>query len=596
MSLPIEKHIEFYKAEYAKQLREWQLYYQCEIRLLLASGKREMYVAAVWGIEPKSGMLILKIRSTKKPRLNQPYFFGLVSSEAIGSPKEWTITYKEFRERNTNKFYTGMGDGFVPINYWKSEGEFTYLLCEVFNDKLVDDIKASFLERSIHPLVLIAKADPPLKYLENLKKFLIKYPEDEIANYSVPEDANWNPQNLDNSDDVTETIINSIRKNKTTLVQGPPGTGKSYLAASIANKFVYQNKSVLICSLANKALIEIVNQTPLQPALTTGKVYKTNRSNLERRQNPKLQKINDLTPIQGQLLLTTYYSLSNFLEIYEERAARFDLIIVEEASQAFLATIAMFSAFSKRVLVIGDYKQIPPVVLLEIKEWSTIYPKLSQAVNGLETISFNLSIGIFRLTKTRRLTVGGANLTGLFYDNSLKSISPLNIPIESESDFSSLFDPVGSCSVVYLPLDFGGVRNKKFVDLLLSIAQSIMDNSKELEVGIISSKRDLESILVHEYYLKNGNLNRLNLSTVHRAQGLTVDYCIFYMPLEAAHMDLDPKLFNVATSRAKKGTCIITNESFSLTSNVNPQLATFISNCTNVTKEFSKLLNPEIKF
>ena len=69
MIVPIDKHIEFYKAEYAKQWQEWELYIQTQIRLLLVSKEREMYISSVWGIEPKSDLLILKVRNISKPRL-----------------------------------------------------------------------------------------------------------------------------------------------------------------------------------------------------------------------------------------------------------------------------------------------------------------------------------------------------------------------------------------------------------------------------------------------------------------------------------------------------------------------------------------------
>ncbi len=596
MSLTIDKHIEFYKAEYANQLREWMIYVECSISLLISSVEREMYMSTIWGIQEKSGLLVLKIDGKRLPRLNQPYFFGILNSHITGNPREWRISYKDFRERRTNNYYSGMGDTFIPIRFWKSEGESSYLLCEILNEDRVQKIKERFLDKSIHPKVLIAEADPPLKYLENLKQFLVQNPLSPIANFQIPEKATWNPHNLDNSIDVKDILLDSLRENEITLVQGPPGTGKSYLAASIANSYILNRRSVLICSLANKALMEIAGQEPMKPLLNEGKVYKSNISNLERRQIPKLLKSRNLVPVQGQLLLTSYYALSDLLNKYEDIEKRFDLVIIEEASQAFLATIAMFSSFAQKTLIIGDQNQLPPVVTLEKRELKRIHPDLIQVVEGLKTFALNQGEGIFRLSKTRRLTDAGATQTGLFYDNTLQSISSVSTPIKKNFSYSGLFDPYGSSSIAYLPIDFRGLRDRQFVNLLLDIVQSILDSDKGEEVGIIASKRDLESLLTKEYYQKNISLNRVHLSTVHRAQGLTVDYCLFYMPLEASHMDLNINLFNVATSRAKKGTCIITNKSFKLNSNVNPIITQFVSKSVDVTKEFMSLLNKDVEF
>ena len=49
----------------------------------------------------------------------------------------------------------------------------------------------------------------------------------------------------------------------------------------------------------------------------------------------------------------------------------------------------------------------------------------------------------------------------------------------------------------------------------------------------------------------------IKIETVDRVQGLTVDYCIFFIPNASLPYSLDPKLFNVATSRARLNTIIV---------------------------------------
>lgn len=592
ISIPIEKHIEFYDAEYAKQLQDWESYSQTPIRSLIASKTREMYAGFAWGVEVNAGLLIVKVRNGSTPRLNQPYFLGIVLNPKA-PPREWAITYQQFRENHHEDYYKGLGGTFTPINYWKTEGDFTFYLCEVFDDQLVMNLEKYCFSKSIHPLALIAEADPPLNYLVNLKGFLQKYPKNRIANYSVDAINIWEPKNLDNNQNVIPFLLEQVTANKVTLVQGPPGTGKSYIAASIANEYVYRNKSVVICSLANKGLMEIVSQSTLKPALGDGKVFKTNVGNLEKKQQPKLKKRREVIPIQGELLLTSYYTLSSYFETYEENKFSFDLLIIEEASQAFLATIAMFAEISKHTLIIGDHKQLPPVVTLEKRQCNKIHPELNQLINGLQTFALAITEKVFRLTKTRRLTADSANLTGLFYDDSLKSISKLITPITNSSKYKSLFNKNGSTSIVYLPFDFKTLSSKLFVLQLVEIVSSLLETSSECSVAILSSKRDMEGILNTAFYKSGKKLDRVHFSTVHRAQGLTVDYCIFYMPLEATHMDMNPNLFNVATSRAMRGTCIITNESLHLMTNTYTEVQQYIAGCEDVTSSFLSFMEVE---
>ena len=79
------------------------------------------------------------------------------------------------------------------------------------------------------------------------------------------------------------------------------------------------------------------------------------------------------------------------------------------------------------------------------------------------------------------------------------------------------------------------------------------------------------------------------ISTVHRIQGLTTEFTILYLPLyNMSQMDLDENFFNVATSRAKKGTLIITYNHIDFASSASPIIKYFLGQCLNVTEEFKR--------
>ena len=77
---------------------------------------------------------------------------------------------------------------------------------------------------------------------------------------------------------------------------------------------------------------------------------------------------------------------------------------------------------------------------------------------------------------------------------------------------------------------------------------------------------------------------------MNKIQGLTADLTILYLPLTPASFDLNDNLFNVATSRATRGTLIITYEHIDLTSSVSIETKQFIKLCKNVNEMFNNLL------
>ncbi len=289
-----------------------------------------------------------------------------------------------------------------------------------------------------------------MEYLIRLKEFVLRNENNTILNLELNvSEENWKPVNLNNEKNVKHDVIEFIEKQKTNIIQGPPGTGKSYLAAELCDYYLKQGKSICVTALTNKALMEIASKDGLINPLSMGKVYKTNLTGDELKDIPKLKKVETFTPKYGDLLLSTYYKLAQKQSEIIEGSKRFDILIIEEASQAYLATIAMFSSIADKVLIIGDHKQLTPVVL-KIEEAKTIFEKIEGVINGLQTFAFNNNEVSYRLTKTRRLTSDASKLTGLYYDNSLESISDKEGNTDFVSKYRNLFHENGGNSIAKL--------------------------------------------------------------------------------------------------------------------------------------------------
>lgn len=583
-----EQHIAFYDLEIQTQLDDWRAYNRKRMNLLIKD--QELFIGRFYDISEKSGSIIIRFKRKETPRINWPYFFGIVGEDAFGSPIDWTFTFQEFIYSEDKNYYTRQGSDGEIINFYKSESEYIYFEVSFEDTSFFDLLKTKYLSQGIQPLVVVAKMYPPINYLTNLKDFVSNSESELLSFYS--HEKSYSPVDIDNDSVGVNYFIDLINSNEIILLQGPPGTGKSYQAAAICDYFIKQKKAVAICALTNKALIEIASQPGLKSALNEGLVFKTNLRKDEEKLNPKIKSLSNFLPLQGNLLLTTYYCLSDFHKEILNKTKRFDLLIIEEASQAFLATFAMFKELAHNIMIIGDQKQLPPIVITKKEILLKVNPKINKVQLGFETIIDTLNTkATYRLTKTRRLTSDSSNLTGLFYNNSLLSSSPLNGKIIHSPELKSLFHPNGAVTVASLEIvGENNLNQMEIFERINKILKEIKTDDPEIKVAILVPTIYLEKLITQNVADKGLLNSRITISTIHRIQGITTDYTIYYMPLKDAFIELEPKLFNVATSRAKRGTLIITKGTL-LMNKMDENVHLFLSRCQDVTTSFRNLNN-----
>lgn len=581
-----EQHIAFYEVEIQTQLDDWRSYIRKRMNLLIKD--KELFIGRFWDVDEEKGSVIIRFKRKEAPRLHWPYFFGIVGNAAEGSPNDWTFTFQEFIYSSDKNYYNKQGSDGQAIQYGHSDPQYVFLDVTFEDSSFFDLLKKEYLGQGQKPLLVVAKMYPPINYLTNLKDFVTNSGNKLDSFYT--KETLWNPTDIDNDSVTTDFFIDIINSNDCALVQGPPGTGKSYQAASICDYFLKHNKAVAVCALTNKALIEISGQPGLTSALNAGVVYKTNLSKDEQKLNPKLQPIAGFLPKQGSLLLTTYYKLSEFYKDLINESKRFDLLIIEEASQAFFATLAMFEELTSKVLIIGDQQQLPPIVITNKEKLLKINPNIGKVQLGLDTLANTLNpMATYRLTKTRRLTSDASILTGLFYDNKLKSNSPLNGKISHPQKVENLFHLNGGNTIASIDIvGENALSQSGILERINNILMELFMDSPEISIAILVPTIYLEK-LVTQNVADKGLLNRrLTISTIHRIQGITTDYTIYYMPLIDANIELEPKLFNVATSRAKRGTLIITKSTV-LMNKMQTTVYLFLTKCKDVTISFINL-------
>lgn len=589
MHIPQDKHEAFYNQQIKAYEDEWLAYAQCSMKILIQ--ERRLFVGRIWGVQEQQGNVILQFNEGEVPRMKQPYFLGLVGPDASGDPMLWDFSYYEFRNAKPpfSRYYAGIHAEIYTLAYWKTEESKSYILVSGFDASVLSVIKEKHLDHQKHPLVVVAETDPPVEYLKKLKAFVAGNKGNEILNLNLAvTEENWRPTNLDNKANLEEEVLDLLDKEDVSIIQGPPGTGKTYLVAEICEHAIRRQHSVCVTTLTNKALMEIATKEGLQRALTEGKVYKTNLSSDEGKTVPKLRQVESFTPTQGEVLLTTYYKLAQKYSEIIAGKPRFDLMIIEEASQAYLATIAMFCSIAKKVLIVGDHKQLTPVVV-KPQAAKAIFSHIDGVIQGLKTFAFNNNSLSYRLTMTRRLTSDAARLTSLYYDNSLKSISKLEGNSRFSTKYSSLFHPNGGVTLAQLPTSMSGFSEKQLLSFMVTVALNVRDQNPDMEVALLTPYVDTEGKLYTEISKRTMQYKNLTINTIHKIQGLTTDVTLLYLPLQLPHFDLNDNLFNVGTSRAKRGTLIITYEHIRLVSAATPATMQFIARSSEINQEFMRI-------
>lgn len=418
-------------------------------------------------------------------------------------PTEWTCCWKDFCN---NPYYHTPGSDLTPMYYvnGKSDG-YDYVACCGLSFKLFDILDKSISEgKSL--TVIIHDPFPPVDYYKNLIQYMDVFSDNEEL-YLEPLTSyeEWQPEELafdeKNSNGISDTIIKTLDEQDCCIVQGPPGTGKSWTIAKVVATFLGSGKNVCVTTMANKGLVELIKQNPLKDFIATGRISKTNLSIDEQKQIKGVKNANtDLVVPDGELLCVTNYMLSS---VFSEKKMtlnvlpNYDLVVIEEASQAFLTTIAAFKQLGKKCLIVGDPMQLPPIVKTDNPLFNTW--NVSTQVDGLITFALGSNVKAYRIVTTFRLTEKSAALTKLFYGNRFLSVK------KEYQDFSSiknaLFPNEGGVLFCCTNDAKNGLYSETADRLIRIVVESLGNNYPERSLAIMTPFREtvkeLQNVIPH---------------------------------------------------------------------------------------------------
>lgn len=553
--MELNKHVSFYQREIDEI--EWKTKEEFETPSVQLWKSCRLFLGRYDGFDAQRGNVFISFRKDDPglPRINEEFSCFVVVSRYAKADQWGAVTYTEMLDE------LGENDiSEVKLVAFRDAGDPSRIQA-IFSDA---DLK--FINRLVPKMKLIVgPKEPPLEYLGNLKKLsarLSGQPNgkiNRILEQIEEKDEERLPLRLFENEQMAETILKEADEQGLVIIQGPPGVGKTHLAGLILSKIIDSGKSVLLTALTNKAAVEVCGKKFFKGYIKAGKVFKASLKASEANLYPGLQNIADIKPVKGAVILATYYTYSRCWQ--EMCQPLFDYVIIEEASQAFLTTIASGMLVGKKVIVIGDPCQIQTIVNQNSPE--KVDQTISTLINGLETtIKFKM-IPFFRKVESRRLNQRSIGYTNLFYQNQLVTLSGY----ETEAKKKSLGSIIrythnqGGPSLLKLELS-SGKRPPEVKRLLIDLLRDC--NLKELDVAILAPYRETVGSFQGEIMTELKNY-KIVIDTVDRVQGLDVDICFYVVPNGSYDMSLQFNRFNVATSRAKLATYIIGDKSITTT-------------------------------
>ncbi len=589
--------IEHYKTFFVDQVKdaiaEQKKIDETPISQLLRS--QEVTIAYATAVLTDTGYVVFKFPRTAPPRLHVQRCVVLLRKDAFShlgnKPSLWQCSWKDFCD---NSRYHSSQSEILPMRYvpGKDDG-YVRVACGRINSKLYNIIESA-TKKGRELNAMIYDPFPPVEYYRNLCHYMdLCHSNKELLYQPTISYDQWQPTLLayheEQPTSITNTVLDTLHTDNCCILQGPPGTGKSYTIATIIAHYLRQGSTVCATTMANKGLIELIKQPPLREFIAHSKVHKTHCSADELRQVPGLDDVQgSITVMPGELLCATYYVLSQaYSPTRDVPPPRYDLLVIDEASQAFLTTIVAFKQLAVRCLIVGDPMQLPPIVKMNnplYNAWN-----IHHQVNGLTTFALAATVTAYRIVTTFRLTPAAAQITGIFYNNNLRSVR------QTLHNFARAHHPLLTNDHGAIVINTNDIANGKLsttaMDIIHDVINTIATHFPRLQVAVIAPFKDTIKALQQQLATAQQCLD-LTIETVDRIQGITVDYAILYLPARHPAFAVDEKRFNVATSRSASTTLIITDIDLLPLQSLTTRVRHFLIHATHMNPQYNVISNP----
>lgn len=510
-----------------------------------------------------NGEMIVKFRASRAFPRKGEYMQAMYLPTKLQDYRKWDNLTYEYLFKNRLK-------GSEAVCIWQSKSNEDGFVLLGFRGIELDF--AEYISEAPGALIIMGPHRPPIDYLANLYRLtkdeysqqvsdILDHPYSPVSNIPIPI----------RSEHPSQFIYQQIHSSGITLLQGPPGTGKTHLIAELCAKLCEEGKSVIVTALTNRALVEIASKPAIEELLKKRKVFKSNLTVDEQNEVERLSPLKQLVPIKGSLVMATFYIVSGFAADLAKDGV-FDVVIMDEASQALTPMFAAVNKIGQTNLWVGDIAQLGPVIALN--EDRIASNGFQDYINGLVTMSNKRQLPSYQLIRTYRLPQRNADYTGIFYRGTL--VSDKKESVRELTSLKRILHSEGGPTLVLTDMNVSDATPQFAMDIATYIVYSILTEIPSTEVAVLTCLRKTTRALQKAVALRTGLGNKVLIETIARVQGLTTDITVFFIPNTSLIRTLEPRLFNVATSRAKSHTIIIADKNIFNFTGMNKDVRTFL--------------------
>lgn len=526
----------------------------------------EMFVAQFVGF--RAGQMVMKFPNTRALPRKGEFLQCMALPPELQNYRNWgDMTYQDLYRKQLRSTEA------CCVWHGKADDERFSLV----GFSRIDLAFADYIRKFPGLILTFAPQRPPIDYMLNLQSLVENDESDAVSSVLDVdfENRNWAPLYI-RQNNVSDYVYTQLQLTDTMILQGPPGTGKTFVIAGLCARLCAEGKSVLVTAMTNRALMELAAKEPLRDLLQKEKIFKTNVTTDEFEALDKLQPAKQPVPMPSCLMLSTFYiSSGTALSEYAEQA--FDYVIMDEAGQALLPMFAAAKKLGCKNLWVGDICQLAPIVALN-KDRIRIcgYKPL---VDGLKTVADVGTAPVYQMTTTFRFGQRAADYTGIFYNKTLKAKD--DFIVEKISLLDNILSPNGGPTLVMTDMPPGN-NVPEFANILAAyILKCILASNPKKEVAVLSCMKNTVRALQRTINQYVENRDNVLIDTVARVQGLTTDITIFVIPNTSYIRTAEQHLFNVATSRSREHTIIISDKAILRYSTLAPLVMEYLSQLTN---------------
>ena len=435
----------------------------------------------------------------------------------------------------------------------------------------------------------------------------------------IPQCENYfNTQIDENQKEAVDKAI-SLENGEYLVIQGPPGTGKTTVITEIINQILSKNKlaKILVTSQSNQAvdnvlekicesedkivrfgndkskLSEIANKYHEEAVFdkylqTVKKKLDEDKENYfiqsecldklhKKWEHQVLQADDELKTLLFKKIRVIFGTLVGISSWQDFRAVEFDYIIVDEAGRATLPELMIPLRRAKRFILVGDHKQLPPIVDDEILAQMKEYDKKDLETTLFEELYNKIEYKDFKhfLKFNYRSHKSIAKIySDTFYNGEIETNDVLvrehglnfdkKVYFYSTSKLDNRFDKQAGT----------GKRNDtnrdEIIKILIDIEQQVKEKNIKKSIGIITPYLAQRDNIRSKFGQIQNDFNMLNIeiNSVDAFQGSDRDIIIYDIVRSQNDNKVniefiaDEKRLNVALSRTKELLFIVGDAEF----------------------------------